>query len=354
MKDKARPTHYFLHGIRRALEGLLLCAFTVTLSNCVTEDTFDNNNKGNFEALWRIIDEHYCFLDDKNKTYGLDWDAIHAQYSNRITESMKPEQLFEVCGDMLRELQDGHVNLTASFNTARYWDWFERYPVNFSDSIQRKYLGTDYLYTQGIKYKILPCNIGYVYCPSFEYSFGSGNLSAIFSHLAVCTGLILDIRNNSGGQLTSAQALAECFINEKTTGGYICHKTGKGHSSFSSPEAITLTPAEGIRWQKPVIVLTNRNCYSAANTFVMYMKACTNATILGARTGGGCGIPFNSELPNGWLVRFSAVPMYDINMQLTESGIDPDIHVDITTSDWQNSTDTMIEEAIKRLTATGQ
>ena len=102
MKDKARPTHYFLHGIRRALEGLLLCTFTVTLSNCVTEDTFDNNNKGNFEALWRIIDEHYCFLDDKNKTYGMDWDAIHAQYSNRITESMKPEQLFEVCGDMLQ------------------------------------------------------------------------------------------------------------------------------------------------------------------------------------------------------------------------------------------------------------
>ena len=29
--------------------------------------------KGNFEALWHIIDEQYCFLDYKAEEYGLDW-----------------------------------------------------------------------------------------------------------------------------------------------------------------------------------------------------------------------------------------------------------------------------------------
>ncbi len=346
-----KHTYHIVHYILNVIsKPTILCLFAIMLVSCVTEDTFENTNRGNFEALWKILDEHYCFFDMKNEEYGLDWDAIHAKYSNQIVESMNQQQLFEVCGKMIRELHDGHVNLTSPFNTARYWDWFENFPMNFSDSIQRTYLGTDYNYTQGIKFKILDNNIGYVYCPSFDISFGSGNLSAIFSHLAICTGLIIDVRNNPGGQLTSAQALAECFINKKTIGGYICHKTGKGHSSFSTLEPIELTPAEGIRWQKPVVVLTNRNCYSAANSFVMYMKACTKAIILGARTGGGCGMPFNSELPNGWLVRFSAVPMYDINMKSTETGIDPDIKVDITQSDWQKSTDTLIEEAIKQLT----
>lgn len=339
----------FCHIITAPFLAVYLCV--AMTGSCVTEESYNNTNQGNFDALWNTINEHYCFFELKSSEYGLDWDEVRGRYSNYITSNMNSKQLFEVCGNMLRELRDGHVNLVAAFNTARYWDWFEQYPSNFSDSLQRNYLGTDYNYTQGIKYKILQNNIGYIYCPSFEYSFGSGNLSDMLAHLAICSGLIVDIRNNSGGMLTSAQSLAECFINEKTTGGYICHKTGKGRTSFSSPEAITLTPAEGFRWQKPVIVLTNRNCYSAANTFVMYMKSCSQATILGARTGGGCGMPFNSELPNGWLIRFSAVPMYDINMNLTETGIEPDVKVNLTTPDWLNGKDTMIEEAFRLLHA---
>ena len=334
------------------IQHLLIATFCfLSMASCVEEDSYDNSCKGNFDALWKIIDEHYCFLDYKNKEYGLNWDSVYQKYRQHINPNMASMQLFEVCDKMLRELRDGHVNLTASHNSARYWDWFEQYPANFSDSLQRKYIGIDYNLTQGIKYKTLKNNIGYIYVPSFDYSYGSGNLSSIFSILSLCNGLIVDVRNNPGGQLTSAQSLAECFINKKTIGGYISHKTGRSHSAFSAPKAIELTPAEGIRWQKPVVVLTNRNCYSAANSFVMYMKACSNATIIGDRTGGGCGMPFHSELPNGWSVRFSACPMYDINMKLTESGIDPDIKIDITSEDWQKGKDTMIEAAFTHLGA---
>ena len=328
----------------------LFVLFICTLfSSCIKEDTCDQTYAGNLKALWKTIDEHYCFLDYKQQEYGLDWNEVYDRYSKYITPDMSEKQFFEVCGNMLAELKDGHVNLSSSYNMARYWEWYENYPANFSDSIQRKYLGTDYMITQGIKYKILDNNIGYIYCPSFDYNFGSGNLSAIFSHLAICTGIVLDVRNNSGGQLTSAEALAECFIEKETIGGYICHKTGKGHSDFSSPQAIKLTPAKGIRWQKPVAVLTNRNSYSATNTFVMYMKACSQATIIGDRTGGGGGMPFSSELPNGWAVRFSACPMYDIHMNLVENGISPDIKVDISSTDWANGTDTILETAFQYL-----
>ncbi len=320
------------------------------LGGCVTEDEFSNTPRGNFDALWEIVDEHYCFFGDKAAEYGLDWRECRRRYSEMLLPDMSREQLFEVCSKMLDELRDGHVNLVAPFNTARYWDWHENYPVNFSDSLQRVYLGTEYRLTCGMKYCILPDNIGYIYVPSFEGSVGSGNLNAIFTYLRLCNGLIVDVRNNEGGLLTMAQDLAASFINDKTTVGYIAHKTGKAHDAFSAPEPVKLTPSEGMRWQKPVVVLTNRRTYSAANAFVMYMKDLPNVTIVGDRTGGGAGMPYNNELPNGWKVRFSACPTYDIHMQSTENGIEPDRHEDMLATDFAKGEDTIIELARELLT----
>ena len=112
-----------------------------------------------------------------------------------------------------------------------------------------------------------------------------------------------------------------------------------------------LKPGKGIRWQKPVVVLTNRQVYSAANEFVKYMRCCPRVTVVGDRTGGGAGLPFSSELPNGWSVRFSSCPMYDRNGQSTENGMDPDISVSLTTKDFYRNRDTIIEAA-RRLLAT--
>ena len=127
--------------------------------------------------------------------------------------------------------------------------------------------------------------------------------------------------------------------------GYIQHKTGTGHSDFSSLEEQWLEPSSNIRWHKPVCVLTNRGVYSAANEFVKYMKQCPLATIVGDVTGGGAGMPFSSSLPNGWSVRFSACPMYDADGESTEFGIAPDVKVDLQQADFLRGEDTIIEAA---------
>ena len=62
-------------------------------------------------------------------------------------------------------------------------------------------------------------------------------------------------------------------------------------------------------------------------------------------TGGGSGLPFSSELPNGWSVRFSACPMYDAGMNQIEFGIKPDTCVSLTQEDLARNKDTMIEAA---------
>jgi C-terminal processing protease CtpA/Prc len=316
------------------------------LSACVTEQEYDNTPEGNFEALWQIIDEHYCFLDYKQAEYGLDWDAIHTTYANRITPEMTSKQLFDVLADMVNELHDGHVNLISKDRVSQYREWYDAYPRNFDDSIQSIYLGRDYYYASGLKYCILEDNIGYVYCSSFESGIGNGNLDQILSTLAICNGLIIDVRNNGGGALTTAERLAARFTNEKVLVGYMSYKTGTGRQDFSTPQAVYLEPATSrVRWQKPVVVLTNRRSYSATNDFVNRMSCLPQVTIVGDRTGGGSGLPFTSEIPNGWSIRFSASPMYNAQMEQLEFGIDPDEKVDITSADYQRGVDTIIERA---------
>lgn len=291
------------------------------------------------------MNEHYCFFDYKNSEYGLDWNEVYARYSRQIDDGMTSTQLFEVLGNMLGELRDGHVNMYASFDQSRYWSWKEDYPANFSDSLQRRYLGTDYKISSGIKYRKLDDNIGYIYCGSFSNAIGSGNLNNILMDLATCNALIVDVRDNGGGMLTSAETLASRFTDEEILVGYMQHKTGPGHNDFSEPEEQKLKPSSGLRWHKPVAVLTNRAVFSAANEFVKYMKCCPGVTVIGDKTGGGAGMPFSSELPNGWSVRFSACPMYDRDMNCTEFGIEPDHNVQLTDSDFAKGRDTIIEYA---------
>lgn len=321
-----------------------ICLLTLNMS-CVDEEEFDNTPQGNFEALWKIIDEHYCFFDYKQHAYGLNWDDMYNKYIVRIDEQMSSMQLFEVLTQMLAELRDGHVNLSASHDYGRYWAWHEDYPANFSDSLCRTYMGTDYKIASGVDYLILDDNIGYIRYESFTNGIGEGNLDEVLMYLMMCQGLIIDIRGNGGGNLTNAEKLAARFCQEKTLVGYTQHKTGPGHGDFSSLEPHYLEPSSNIRWHKPVVLLTNRQVFSAANEFTMYMKTLPQVKVVGDHTGGGAGMPFCSSLPNGWSVRFSAVPSYDAERRSTEFGVEPDYYVSLADEDFQKGKDTIIEFA---------
>jgi hypothetical protein len=328
----------------------ILIAFHLPLFiSCIDEEQYDNTPQGNFEALWKIIDERYCFFDYKQKEYGLDWNDVYNKYKVRAKEDISRDQLFEVLTDMLAELRDGHVNLGTAFDYGRYWKWHEDYPSNFSDTIQRRYLGTDYRIAAGVTYRILDDNIGYIYYGSFTNGIGEGNLDEVIKHFAFCNGLIFDIRGNGGGDLTNAEKLAARFCSEKTLVGYMQHKTGKGHNDFSEMEPQYLEPSSRFRWQKPTVVITNREVFSAANDFVKLMKCCPDVKTVGDQTGGGSGMPFTSSLPNGWTVRFSACPTYDRNRQQIEFGIAPDYPVGQTDADFAQGRDTLIEFARKLL-----
>ena len=92
-----------------------------------------------------------------------------------------------------------------------------------------------------------------------------------------------------------------------------------------------------------MIVLQDRHTYSAANSFANAMRYAENALLLGGISGGGGGMPMSYELPNGWIVRFSSVKMYDTEKKSIEEGIEPDVYETLRSSD----KDDLIERAVE-------
>ena len=325
---------------------ILLSFFGMLFHSCMDEPVIQPNSyEGNFNALWEIIDTKYCYLDYKN----IDWDSIYTAYHQRIPYIKTDLDFFDFLGKMLEELKDGHVNLYSGFDVSRYWKWYTDYPENFSSDIiySDRYLGENYRIAGGMHYqKIDNGNIGYIYYGDFTSDFSDANIGYIFKYFSNCKGIILDVRNNGGGYMSGAEQLASYFFTEKTLTGYLCHKTGPGHTDFSTPIKLFTPANKNVQWLRPVVILTNRMTYSATNDFVNRMRKAPYAIILGDKTGGGGGMPLSSEIPNGWMVRVPTSPMFDANMQHIEWGIDPDINIALKPEDAARGYDTLIERAV--------
>ena len=112
------------------LNILVMLLSIASLTACHDEPQFADTPTGNFEALWSALDRHYCFFQYKN----VDWQEVHDRYAAKISNSMTSEELFRVCSEMLKELKDGHTNLSSSFDTSRYWIW-EQFPQNYDERL---------------------------------------------------------------------------------------------------------------------------------------------------------------------------------------------------------------------------
>lgn len=314
----------------------------LTFTACLDDDSLEQADTldGTFEACWQTLDEHYCFFEEK----GVDWKGVYAKYKPLMRDSIKSQfQLFTVLDEMLDTLRDGHVNLYTPFNVGRYWSWYEDYLPNYDDNLVRNYyLGNKFWVASGIQFGMFGRDsVAYLRYPSFDNGVGDTNLDYVLALIRNANGVIIDIRNNGGGSLNNVTTIASRFASERTLYGHIQHKTGPAHNAFSAPEPLYVEPAtDRVCWdasERPVVILTNRHCYSAANNFVQVMRSLDGTMTpdslgqlhpkmiaqCGDRTGGGSGLPFESVLPNGWILRFSACPMTDAQGRSTEAGIDP-------------------------------
>ena len=330
------------------------CAAFFACEEALIREEYDDNAVDVFNSMWTTVDENYSFFDLK----GIDWDAVYAANRPRVENGMRRDSLFNVLADMLFVLRDGHVNLQAGFDLARNWDWYLDFPQNFDYTvIERNYLGDDYEITGPFKHRAID-SIGYIYYESFEDDFSESIVDYLVTLYAsrinsnddtlIFKGLIIDVRDNGGGSIGNVNTLASRFTDERRHVQNWLYKDGPGHNDFTDPVKKYIDPEGEFQYiGAPVVVLTNRSCYSATNFFVQIMKNFPNVVVMGDNTGGGGGLPINRELPNGWTYRFSSTVTTTVAGENIENGVAPDIRVDITEEDQQAGRDTILEAALE-------
>jgi C-terminal processing protease CtpA/Prc len=281
-----------------------------------------DTEQNNFDLLWQIFDERYCYFEEKK----IDWEQMYRTY-------FSPEKpLFNRMATMLEELQDGHVTIDNGSFSRTYSGWHTPYPENFSSSLIRAYRESDrqtkYLNNE-MTISVLPESIGYIRCPSFSDKFNRYDLDNAMAKFKEVKGVIIDVRNNGGGLISEAYMFASRFVREKTHVGYVRYKTGKGHNDFSDYFARYVEPDGANPFYGKVVLITNRKVYSAANLFVSIMINLPQVCIMGDNTGGGGGVPISAELYNGWTVKLSTNPVFDVNKKSLETGVKPNHFIEL-------------------------
>jgi len=319
--------------------SMLIMLLMTSCSPLLFDEASENTPVENFEVMWKVIDEKYTFFRYKY----IDWDKIHEKYRTQINEHSTDEELFKVLSEMLYELKDGHTNLISPYNFSRNWSWYLDYPSNYDlEIIERHYLGSDYLISGGLQSTVID-SIAYIYYGSFSSPFTQAQLDYLIDKYYYMKGIIIDIRGNKGGYVYLSDMLVSRFADKQRLVAIRQYKMGKGHNDLSDAIGLSILPQGKKQFLKHTVVLTNRECYSAANDFAVKISQFPHVTLMGDNTGGGGGLPVYYELPNGWRFRFSSTVTYTPDWFNIENGIAPDIKVDLNAEDEAKNVDTIIE-----------
>lgn len=228
--------------------------------------------------------------------------------------------------------------------------------------------------------KIIDNNIGYINIPQmFHYSEIKGYkefLNTTIQEYSTTDALIIDIRDNPGGGREILQTIASYIVKpyqspwvanvaylrtEKTTeseiesmnGRYLFsydskhlskndrkaitefNKTFKiesdfDKSKFSEPYYMVLHNGN-VTYTKPVYILVNERCFSAATVFTTAFKGLANIKIVGVTTDGSSGNSRKTYLKNS-NIRVKVSTMISIQRNgktLDGNGTEPDIYIPV-------------------------
>lgn len=348
----------------------LVLLFTIVLfSSChklFLEPEPEVTNQKVFNEYATLIKEKYAMLDFKE----VDINKLTAEVGATVTNEMSEKELFEKLGQLTVALKDGHSSLIEDVNAGgdttimnATYDFMEGYAPAFDTEILfENYLGdavnddvsvlTAADSTIRVVYGSLPQqkDIAYLWVPSWNVEISAEEIEDIFSAAKNKKAMIVDMRTNTGGDPVLATKFASYFLKERVNTGFERFKIGPGANDFKdSPNDLQPAKSENL-FHKNVVVLIDRNVYSAALTFSYSLFPLDNVTFIGQRAGGGSGSVADGYLLNGWYWSLSVSEYFDHKGNHLDDGFDPDIKVDLDLVD--KSKDEILERAIKFLNET--
>ncbi|HEX5437812.1 MAG TPA: S41 family peptidase [Gemmatimonadaceae bacterium] len=334
--------------MRRWSCGAAIAACGLVLAGCaawVVGPDAATTPKQIFDTVWTQFDQHYSFFELK----GTNWDSLYAVYEPRAAEATSDSALFDAIAGLLGQLDDVHVRLSAPIDTFEYQPNTEVY---FSSRVVFRNYISDAARTQSrqIHYGRIRSDptIGYIDIPTFVGTGWTNDIDDALDSLAGVRALIIDIRNNGGGDEENALSLAARFADQRRTFATVRYRNGPRHSDFTPPIPQVVAPGGATHFGGPVVVLTNRRVYSAAEDFLLAMRALPQVMTVGDTTGGASGNPLARELPNGWSYQLSEWVEYLPNGQTFEGiGLVPDVVVQGSARALEHGVDVALHVAVR-------
>ncbi len=190
--------------------------------------------------------------------------------------------------------------------------------------------------------KRLAGNLGYLKFDTFDSKLVD-NLKKAIESLGDTDGLIIDLRDNGGGEITVVMKLAAMLLDKKTS-------FGKTKWREKQPKEFFIDGKGEDSYKKPIAILIDKDSASGSELLSQGLQESNRVKVFGS-TSCGCllGIAGAKEIKDGEL-EFSQIGFISANGKIVEgNGVVPDTVVNIQISDFQNGNDRILNEAIKYL-----
>ena len=309
-----------------------------------------------FDQVWHAYDTLYSGFTVKD----INWNKLYEIYRPKINENTSESELFETITNMLRHLNDNHVQI-AKENPERHFSagllgyiiddigFEETISIFISLPVSEKYFKKGINSLHKFSYGWLQDSIGYFHFGEFKnIAETQHDMDSIIGFFSSSKAIIVDVRRNMGGDDKVGKAIADYFADKKRMFMITSEKNGYGHNDFSDKEIWYIEPQQSINYSNPVILLIDNTSFSAAENFALAMREIPDVELVGDFTAGGFADSEWRTLQCGWSVCIPYSLFTDINGFCWEGiGIPPDYYIQTNPKVPIQEKDELIEFAIK-------
>jgi C-terminal processing protease CtpA/Prc len=271
---------------------------------------------------------------------------------------------------MLAPLHDGHVELIVKasgdrkeryFNPEkkpRFWQEFTTREIKQLFKTTEKTLVANGF---GLPTETQAWMLHYCRSPAFGYirileleGVKKGSLAAALDKIADdfknLDGVIIDIRNNPGGDDSTAITIINRFCDRKRVAFRRKTKIGPGEDEFTSLKTWHIEPQGDSQFTGPIVLLTCDSVFSGGEVFALAIKQLPYVTIIGDHTNGIFSYQLEKKLSNGWRYCLSYQKYVSADMVDYEGkGVPANIKLFNKKTDIENGIDPLITRALKVL-----
>jgi C-terminal processing protease CtpA/Prc len=254
-----------------------------------------------FDRVDRLIRTRYYARD----LHGVAWAELSARYRPLAASAENNAAWYDTVNEMLSELRDAHTRA--------------RRPEPHQHKTVRED-GADPAENSGRAACVRPDGIVYLRFGRFDAANLHWLIRQIETHQDA-PGMIIDLRNNPGGLVTSAQRAVGLFFRQGVPMGRVIARDGRRTIERSRPTPHRLYPG-------PLAVLIGPGSRSSAEVFAYVMQYHARAVLIGQPTAGQVLGARPYRLPDGGqlYVSISDFQCFDSG-RLEGAGVRPDIAV---------------------------